>query len=116
MNEIVGSARAVRLVWVDPPFQPVKAVSETPPAELSNSKTDRRLSTNKLLHKSVGGFFPFRSTSSSIDGVLCRRHIDITVSPSHSSPSHSTGRFDFDVPETLLIVDIVDHDPETPKD
>ena len=52
MNEIVGSARAVRLVWVDPPFQPVKAVSETPPAEVSNSKTDRRLSTNKVLHKS----------------------------------------------------------------
>ena len=52
VNEIVGSARAVQLVWVDPQFQPVKAVSETPPAEVSNSKTDRRLSTNKVLHKS----------------------------------------------------------------
>ena len=93
----------------------MKAVSETPPAEVSNSKTDRRLSTNKLLHKSVGGFSSLPIYVQFYRRVLCRRHIDITVSPSHSSPSHSTGRFDFDVPETLLIADIVDHDPETPK-
>ena len=34
----------------------MKAVSETPPAEVSNSKTDRRLSTNKVLHKSDRNF------------------------------------------------------------
>ena len=44
-------------MWVDPPFQLVKAVSETLLAELSNSKTDRRLSTNKVLHKSAAQLY-----------------------------------------------------------